>query len=371
MHLALLFMLAAPTAQAESGKCAAQIRKAQTTNGAALVAAFEGVLACDGAAAAGAFGDFMRASGDSETLVGISLAAIKAGQNAPVWEMPGSIKDYNQRGAVVRAIGESCTENEAVVGFLTGAYDELSSVAYDKWKPALETCKAEGLTTWMSRAVQTPPSMAYDEKFDAVLQAYVKQVGPEALDAIKAGAIVAGKKGGPFNSLLEAAGQSIVPAEYGAEPSAEAKEAFASALTVVAKGVDAEQAKMVADRLYNSGFETEAAGLLPQVYPDAAKGGRLTYGVVGIETCDGEAILHAAEASDPAKRWSIQADVEPEVRAFKPKLKCDSGTWTVVTTPEPLQGKGAFDSFVEELEASYAAKDLEVKVKEEKSIALD
>ncbi|TNE86520.1 MAG: hypothetical protein EP330_22540 [Deltaproteobacteria bacterium] len=370
MHLALLALLVAPAANAESGKCASQIRKAQTAKGEALVEAYQSVIACDGAAAASAFPDFMRASGDSDTLVGLSLAAIDAGQNAPVWEMAGQIKDYSQRGTVVRAVGAACGEHGKVVDFLTTGYDELSSVAFDKWKPALETCSSEALTSWMSRAVQTPPSIAYDEKYDAVLQAYVKHQGAASLDAIKAGAIIAGKKGGPFTALLEAAGASIQPATYGGTVSDEDKKAFADALSAVAKGVGPENAKLVADRLYTSGFEAEAASLLPRVYPDATKGGRLSYGVAGVETCDGETILHVAEATDPAKRWSIMADVEPQVRAFKPKLKCDSGEWAVLSTPEPLQGKGAFDTWVGELETTYAAKG-SVKLKEEKAIALD
>lgn len=369
MHLALFALLLAPSAQAESGKCASQIRKAQTAQGTALVAAYQSVIACDAGAAAGAFPDFMRASGDSETLTGISLAAIDAGQNAPVWEMAGAIKDYNQRGTVVRSVGAACGEHEGVVSFLTTGYDELSSVEFDRWKPALETCESEALTSWMSRAVQTPPSIAYDEKYDAVLQAYVKHTGPAALDAIKAGAIIAGKKGGPFTALLEAAGAAIQPAAYGEQASDEDKAAFAAALSVVATGVGPDNARLVADRLYNSGFEGEAAALLPRVYPDAVRGGKLAYGVAGVETCEGETILHVAEATDPAKRWSIMADVQGEVRAFKPKLKCDSGEWVVLTSPEPLQGKGAFDTWTAELEATYADKG-DVKLKAEKGIAL-
>jgi hypothetical protein len=369
MHLALLALLAAPIAHAENGKCASQVRKAQTAKGTALVGAYESVIACDASAAAAAFPDFMRASGDTETLVGLSLAAMGAEQFTPVWEMAGQIKDYNQRGTVVRAVGAACTDNPSVVDFLTEGYDELSSVAFDKWKPALETCESEALITWMSRAVQAPPSLAYDEKYDAVLQAYVKHQGPASLEAIQAAAITAGTKSGPFTALLEAAGAAIQPAEYGAEVSAEAKEAFAGALSKVANGVGPEQAKLVADRLYNSGFESEAAALLPRVYPDAVKGGRLAYGVAGVETCDGEVILHVAEATDPAARWSIMADVTDAVRAYKPKLKCDSGEWPVLTSPEPLQGKGAFDTWLGELEATYADKG-EVKVKAEKGISL-
>lgn len=369
MHLALLALLLAPSAHAESGKCASQIRKAQTAKGEALVSAYQSVIQCDAAAAAGAFPDFMRASGDSDTLVGLSLAAMDAGQYAPVWEMAGQIKDYNQRGTVVRAIGAACGENTGVVEFLTKGYDELSSVAFDKWKPALETCKSEALTTWMSRAVQAPPSLAYDEKYDAVLQAYVKHQGAASLEAIQAAAITAGSKSGPFTALLEAAGTAIQPATYGGEVSEDDRKAFAEALSKVANGVGPANAKLVADRLYNSGFESEAASLLPRVYPDAVKGGRLAYGVAGVESCDGETVLHVAEATDPAKRWSIMADVEGEVRAYKAKLKCDSGEWPVLISPEPLQGKGAFDTWLGELQTTYADKG-EVKVKAEKGISL-
>lgn len=371
MNAALLLALLASPAQAENGKCASQIRKAQTSSGDQLVSAYNGVIKCDPQAAAGAFGDFMRASGDADTLVQLSLAAIGAGLNEPVWDMPGSIKDYSQRGTVVRQIGEACTEQEEVTAFLTAAYDRLSSVAFEKWRPALETCTSEGMSTWMGRAVQTPPTLAYDEKYDAVLQAYVKHQGAGALDAIQKGAITAGKKGGPFTALLEAAGQSIQPASYGAEVPEEDKQAFAAALSAVANNVEADNARLVADRLYNSGFETEAAALLPRVYPNASKGGKLTYGVAGVESCDGEAVLHVAEATDPAKRWSIAEDVTEPVRAFKARLKCDSGEWTILSTPAPLEGKRAFDDWVVELVGTYTAKELEVKVKEEKGIALD
>ena len=43
----------------------------------------------------------------------------------------------------------------------------------------------------------------------------------------------------------------------------------------------------------------------------------------------------------------------------------------ILSTPAPLEGKRAFDDWVVELVGTYTAKELEVKVKEEKGIALD
>jgi hypothetical protein len=108
---------------------------------------------------------------------------------------------------------------------------------------------------------------------------------------------------------------------------------------------------------------------LPSIYADKLKDGKLTYGVAGIEICDKEAVIHYAAVSEPAKRWSITADIEPLVRStFKPKLKCTS-EWPVLTT-EPLAGADKVGPWADTVVQTYVGKGLTAKAKEEKAITL-
>ena len=58
--------------------------------------------------------------------------------------------------------------------------------------------------------------------------------------------------------------------------------------------------------------------------------GGLLYGIASVESCDGQAVIHFAQATEPAKRWSILADIEAPVLdlSFLNDLNFDCGCTT-------------------------------------------
>ncbi len=355
---------------AYAGNCESMVTSGLTKQGEDLVTAFGGVVACDKAVAERTFDDFMKASGDVGTLVGLSMKAVEAEMFVPVWNMIEKVP-YTAREEVATGIGAACAEEPKVIAFLQGAYYGLRGVQFDQWKGALAACTDPAVATWIESTVQAPPDKSYDEKYNTMMNAYVTARGAEALGVLQTAAIDAGGKGGPFNPLIDAMEQAARGGGF-SDPTPENKVALETAWVEVANGVSPDQAALVADRLFVTGAEEKAASLLPKVYPDRVQsGGGLLYGVASIESCDGEAIVHYAAVDEPAKRWSIVEAVEAPAREFKPKLKCTStDPWLVLVTGQPIAGVGDLGPWVDDLVKQWEEKGLEVKTKEEKGLTL-
>jgi hypothetical protein len=371
--LLALAVLAALPAPALAGSCDALVAKASTAEGDALVKAYQELLACDKAEAEAAYNDFLQQTGDVETLTALSLAAIDAKAYAPVWNSLDKIKDYGTRDEAAKAIGAACTEHPEALVFLKGAYFGLKDIQFAKWDEAYAACPSEDIDAWLEGLIKKPPETSYDEKYNTLLSIWVKRKGKGALEVLTQAAITAAGNGGPFNAVLEAMDRAVQP-EYGADLSEEDRQLLRTALVEVARNVEPEKAKQVADRLYDAGAEAEAASLLPRIYPDRVQeGGKLLYGVAAIESCDKEAVIHYREVLEPAKRWSILGAVEEPVRAeAKAKLKCDpGGPWPVVATPEPVASSDGVDAWVEALEQQWVSKGYDVKTRSDKELVLD
>lgn len=345
-------------------------KSAATVAPAEVAPTFVKLVSCDAAVAQAHFEDFMRASKDIDTLVSLSLSAIDAGMNPPVWAMLDQLPDLSTRDEVAREVGAACAEHPKVVAFLEGAHGQLRDRQFGMWRDAYRECAAPELDTWLATVVSAPPSVAYDEKFNVVSEALVKKQRGAAMPVLQKAAIAAGKSGGPFTTVLDRMNEAVRPDTFGAPLSDADRAKLEAALVEVAKQVSPELAAQVADRLYQAGAESAAASLLPTIYADRAQGKLMLYGVAAVESCDKQAIVHYAEVTDPAKRWSIVDDVQGPARAFKPKLTCTAeGEWPVLTTPEPLP-KGGLETWLATIESEWAGKGLDVKLKEEKAIAL-
>ena len=125
-----------------------------------------------------------------------------------------------------------------------------------------------------------------------------------------------------------------------------------------------------------AGAESAAARLLPVVFPDRVQGGNFRWGGVAIERadCKGEkmAVLHAAEITEPGKRWIVTDEAMPGLRAAKPKLKkctVEEGEWPVVLSPEPLV-PGGLDAWARSVGAEWAGQGYTVEVKTEAGFSL-
>jgi len=361
------------TGSAQAGSCDYLIKRATSGQPEAVAGVYGEMVKCDKKLAEERFGDFMRASGDVGNLVALSEIAINSAIYKPVWAMLEDVTDYSTRDEVAKGVGGSCGSNEAILPFLKGAYFGLGDRQFGLWREAFNACEADTFDSWLVEVVGKPPSITYDEKYNTVLGALVKRKKLDAMPALEGAAVVAGNGGGPFNSIVDKMSDAARPKGFGAEMSAENKAVLETALTNIAKNVPTEQARVVADRLYQSGSEAQAAALLPAVYPDRVQGGgKMLYGVASVEACDGDAIVHYATVSEPSKRWSIQSDVEGPARAFKAKLKCQATeAWPVLITPEPVANKGEVNTWAEGIIAEWGEKEKVVKGKEEKGITLD
>jgi hypothetical protein len=369
--VALLALLALPATA--NASCQSIADGASSLPGAAIPATYARLVACDRQLAEDRFDDFMRASKDVGTLVGLCMAAIDNGVNAPVWGMLEKVPDLSLRDEVAKGVGGSCSEHANVVGFLKGAHSQLRDRQFNMWTYAFRVCEAEELDSWLREVVVLPPSVSYDDKYNTVTEALVKRQRGAALPTLAIAAKVAGKNGGPFTTLLDRMNESVRPESFGADISGDDRVALEAALVDVAQALPSEQAAQVADRLYQAGAESAAASLLPTIYADRVQGkGVLTYGVAAIESCDKEAIVHFASVTEPSKRWSILDDVTPMALAFKPKLKCvGEGSWPVMTTSEPILGKNEIAEWAEGLVADWQGRGLEVKLREEKGLTLE
>ena len=365
-------LLALLPTTAFAGKCDALVKKASTAKGDDLVAAFESLLECDKAEAEASFDEFMRNAAEVGLITRISLASIDAEAYTPVWNMMEKIPDYSARDGIAKGIGEACAEHDKVNTFLQGAYFGLRDIQFGQWDDALVTCQSESLTGWMDGIVAKPPTTSYDEKYNTILSAYVKRKGPDALSALEKAAIQAANNGGPFNAVIEKMELAVQPQELGADVPEADRKRLEESMKNVANEVGPEQAAMVADRLFNAGAESAAASLLPRVYPDRVQsGGRLLYGAAAIESCDKQAVIHVVEVMEASKRWSIKSDVEGPLRGLKKRLKCDSGEWPVLITPEPVASKGDVDTWSKTLVEEWEGKGMDVKVRAEKGLELN
>jgi hypothetical protein len=314
----------------------------------------------------------MRASGDLETLTSLALVAVDREVYSPVWEMLEKVP-YDVRADLVVDIGAACTEHPNLPPFLQGAYYGLRAPQFASWQRALEACGEGEFVSWLEGLVLEPPAAQYDEKYNAVVGAYVKHRGIEAIPVLKQAAVAAAEGAGPFNVLIEKMDAAAQPSGFGAKMSDEDRVELESALVEVANAVSRELAGVVADRLYNAGSVDAAVSLLPVVHAEVQQNnGSFLYGVASVEHCDGSAWLHWATVNEPGNRWYVLDDVSEPARGFKGRLKCETeGPWPVIATSSPMPNKGAVQAWVDELITQWTEKGNEVKSKEEKAITLE
>lgn len=361
---------------AQAGPCDAALKKAESTKGEAIGGAFRDLAKCDKALAEANYTKVMSNATDTDALVSLTRAAVEAEVWSPVWAQLSKISDYSARDEVARRVGEACGESPATVRFLQGAYFGLRDIEFQQWDDAFINCGDAGLTTWLTGQVEAPPARQFDEKFNALLDIYVKKQRGAALPALTKGAIKAAKDG-PYDAILMQMDAAVAP-ELGANLSAEDQAKLEAALVEVARAVDPSRARAVADRLANAGSQQAAARLLPTVYPDRVQdAGGFLYGAAAIEAgdCKGkkQAILHVAEVREAGRRWVILTDTEAALKDLKPKLKgCTvESPWPVAATPEPVKSAKDIEAWVATLEKAWADKGYEVKVQAEKGVSLN
>ncbi len=364
-------LLALLASFATAADCESIARRAQTTTGTAAVSAWAALSKCDAAMAEARFPDFMRATKDVDSLVALSFTAMDAGQHRPLFPMLEQISDYAAREETARTAGESC-EGHKVVDYLTAAYADAKDRQFTSWQSLMTRCPSADVAAWVAATAAKPPPQMISDKYAAVLDTYRRQAKVEALPTLQAAAIQAAKAG-PFGAIVAAMAEAVRPEGLGGTVAPDDHKRLVEALVAVAKAVDPAHAREVAERLYQANAIDSAVSLLPSVYPDrVAQGGGFLYGVAALETCDGAAIAHYALVREPGTRWAIQTDVEAPARAFKPKLKCDSGTWAVAASTEPLTGgSSSLTPWVEALAAKWGQeKSVEVELKAEKDVVL-
>jgi len=213
------------------------------------------------------FTRFMTRAGDADTLATLSLVAIENQIWTPVWAMPAKIKSYEARDIIAQQIGEACADQEVVITFLKGAYAGLRDIDFQQWDNALLACENPSLDSWMVSQVENPPDKMFDGKFDTLMGVFVKKRGAEALPHLAKGAIDAAASSGPFNTILQQMDAAVAP-EFGGERTEADIIALRESLVQVAKAVEPDKAREVAEQLATAGDESAAASLLPSIYAD-------------------------------------------------------------------------------------------------------
>jgi hypothetical protein len=375
--LTLAFGLLMSTSPAQAGKCDAQVKKAESAKGIAIGAAFADLAKCDTSIAEEQYLKLLAGATDSDALVELSMAAVRFEVWNPVWGELGKISSYEARDEVAQRIGAACTTEPKVVSFLQGAYFGLRDIDFKQWDDAFRACESEDLTKWLTQQVEAPPDKMFDEKFNALLEVYVKKVGPAALGPLSKSAIKAANAG-PFDAILLQMDSAVAPG-LGESMTTENQQALEKALIEIAKGVAPEKSKAVADRLASAGSEAAAARLLPSIYPKLVQsGGSFLYGGAAVEAgdCKGvkTAVVHYATVTEPGKRWNVLSSLDVPMRAAKPKLaKCtlEEGGWPVAITPNPVSGSKEIEAWVQSVSKQWAERGYEVKTQEEKGVKLD
>jgi hypothetical protein len=374
--VSLLLSIAIP--EAHAGKCDALLKSADTAKGDALVKGYSELVKCDKKLAEDSYVKFMAGATDSDTLVGLTQAAVVAEIWTPVWGQLGKITSYEARDEVARRVGEGCATEAKYLSFLQGAYFGLRDFDFQQWDDALVSCDSPAMTDWLKSQVEAPPEKSFDEKYNLLLSVYVRKQRGAALPSLTKGAIKAAKAG-PYDSILQGMDTAVAP-EMGESMKPEDQKALEDALIAVAKAVGPEKARAVADRLAAAGAESAAARLLPSIYPDRVKSGNtFLYGAAAIEEADCKgtktAIVHYLELSEPGKRWSVLTAAEEPVRgSIKPKLsKCTAvgEKMPVTITSEPVKDAAAIEKWAADLQKQWEGKGFEVKQEEAKAIKLN
>jgi hypothetical protein len=341
-----------------------------------LVAQYKQVMKCDIKTANQVFPQFMRAAGDTDTLVALSLAAIDADVWNPVWEMIGKLTSYDVRDEVANRVGMTCASDPKVVGFLKGAYFALRDIDFLQWDDALVTCEDTEFQNWLVEQVGKPPPKLYDDKWGALMAAVVHRLGPTSLPLLAKAGIAAAANGGPLDAILAQMDSAVAPA-LGYDLTPENRQLLEETLVGMARQLPPEKALAVADRLATSGSDARAAELLPIVYPGRQQNGFFAWGGASIEagTCNGQkqAIVHYAAILEPGKRWIMTGVAEPTLKDFKPKLtaKCQVTTpWPVVLSTEPLKSATDAATWALSVVKTWEEKGFVVKTKDEKTVEL-
>ena len=355
-------------AAAHAADCRAVTDKATKATGAAVAPAFQAVAACDKATAEARYADWMKATGDVPNLVALSLAAIDAGIYGPVGTQLEAVGAA--RSEVAEGVGSACADHPAVAAYFEALHATAKDRTFAAWRDGLNACAAPALDAFLARAAAAPPAEPVSEKYATVVQAYARHAGIAALPALQAGAIAAGKAGGPFDPALDALVDAVRGFGFGAQVSAADRPALDASLTAVARAVPSAQARKVAEKLASVGSAPAADALTAVVYADRLDHGKLLWGVAATEACDGQAVVHWAVGASAATVWSVQAPATAAVAAFKPKLKCTTPGWpTAVVSPEPFADADGVRTWAAGLVSGLAGK-AEASEKEEKAIDL-
>jgi hypothetical protein len=374
----LLPALVAAFAPASAATCDAQVAKVGSLAAADAADAYAALVKCDKKVAENNFKAFLEKATDADAAVALFLVAVDSEVWTPVWGSLSKVTSYEARDEIAQRVGEACTDHPKVVSFLQGAYFGLKDIEFQQWDDGFRACADPALGAWVEKQVAAPPSKQFDEKYNALLDIFVKARHVDALPALTTGAVKAATGNGPFDPMLQKMGESVAP-ELGGQTSPEDQKKLEEALVSVAKQVPVDKARSVANQLANSGADAAAAGLLPTLFPDRVQGGGgFLYGAVAVEAgeCGGKkaATLHYATVSEPGKRWSIVSDLETPMRAGKAKLGKDctgvESPWPIVYTPEPVKAAGDVDKWLQTIQADWEGKGYAVKAQKEKAFSL-
>lgn len=369
MRFVLMMIVGAPGVSwaAKPAGCAAQAKALEAAQGEAVATAYTALVTCDPAKAREIFPAAMKKTTDVGAAGALAVAAIDAGLDAEVLAMVDAVTDYSAKEETVRYIGGSCTDHPKVEAFVVGLHDALKDRAFVGWSGALRSCPSDAVTGKLEQLAAAPPPREFDDKYATVVDLYAAKKRAAALPVLEKAAATA-SSGGPFVAIVDAMVKAVTPDGIGGKPTEADRAALVASLQRIPVTGDA-QVQRLANAMVSAGAPEAAGALLPKLYPDRMQeDGSFLYGVASIEKCEEASVVHWAVVEDPAKRWSINEEVDGPARAFKARSKCKAdATWTVQLTPEPVKDPNEVEAWAEQI-ASSAGEG--TKLKGEKPVVL-
>jgi hypothetical protein len=348
--MSLLLLIAPAMAQDCDASALEKTLQDATPNSAATT--FSALAACDGPRAKKnaptAFPKML--SGAEANQAVIAAITIDAGDAARAWI--GDLQS-DERSSAIAALGQACSDNEAVAGWLVQTHQDLGDEFWSqRWYRSLATCRVDGIQALLSAEVDNPSDDR--ARFTGALEVYARNLGPTAIPRL--GALAQELQdpqeiGLVINAFGDAAGLGSLE---GAKP--ETVALAAKTLVEIAPTLPPKIIDQVRSVLIALGAQDASDALAGVRYAELADPkGNLHYGLVAVSTqgCKKGAVLqvHTAEVVQPGTLWPDQLDgpVRQAIDStwdMAPGKKCTvEGDLEIFLTKGPVPDAPAVETF--------------------------
>ncbi len=348
--MSLMLLLAPALAQDCDARALEKTLKASTQ--ADTATAFSALAACDAARArknaATAFAKIL--TGEEANRAVIDAIEVDAGDTAQQWI--GGLQS-DERSSAIAALGQACSESEAVAGWLVETHETLGDTFWSqRWYRSLAECRDQGIQALLTQEIDNPSNDR--ARFNGALEVYARNLGITAIPRL--GALATELQdpqevGLVINSFGDAAGLGSLE---GASP--EAKALAVETLVTISPDLPEKIVDQVRTVLIALGA-MEASDHLAGVRHDALRqaDGNLHYGLVAVATyqCKKGLTLniHTGQVIQPGTLWpdQLEAPLRTAIQQewdIAPAKKCTvASELEIIMTRAPIPDSAALNDF--------------------------